>query len=920
MTSENDAVFAKAVEGLKEQIRKSSDFRLEAFKRFRKINEHRLLIAHNAGGGGREIAHRRSDIVDVIFRELFECVMASLGRREEARNVVVVAFGGYGRREMNPFSDVDIMFLLEKESLPDWLREGIRLITTGLWDIGFKVGHSVRSIAQAIQQANSDLMTKTSMLECRYLTGDRHLFNAFRKRFDQNCLRGREQEYIDWRLKNQSEMHARYGPTVFMQEPNIKCGCGGLRDYQNLLWIAYAKERAQSLSKLVELSVLGENECRKLERAYDFLLRVRTQVHYSNGRPIDDLTLRLQGIVATAFNYPQKTMIRRCEAFMRDYYSHTRDMHLITESAIARLNLTPVRRRYSFFAFFKKTSTGEKFDGFVAKDGKLYPESTSVFDDDPPRMMRAFLHAQQRQIEFSAELRDLISRRLQLVNRTFQYARVNREVFLAILSKKGDVGRILREMHNAGFLGRYIPEFAPLTCLVQHEFFHRYTADEHTLVCIEKLDSVLFSEEARFGGYRAIFQRLDDVAMLYLALLLHDVGKAANRRHHEEVSAEMARKVARRLQLSPERRRLLITLVDLHFALSKTAQSRNLDDPITTSEFASLVRTRQTLDALMLLTLADGMGTTDQNWSDWKESLVWQLYHQTAEFLDAGPSAFERRRPDLLELANAVSAKLPEDYSEEIDAHFHQMPNRYFLSFDASAIAEHLRLFREFFYSLSRSGVAVSAPVVKWINRPEKGHTEVWICGWDRQGLLERIAGAFAATNLNILSADVFTRSDDLVLDIFRVCDFRRRCVDSPRERAHFESLLAKALEGETFDFRPLFKPKARMISYRLSQDFDLPTKVSIDNSHHPVFTLVEIQTPDRPGLLYDLLRAFNEAGVWIELSRITTELDVAIDAFYVTHRDGSKITDPLEISDLQKRLHQSAVDTHSAVGPMRRE
>lgn len=908
MAAEKDPVFAKTVERLREQIRKSEGFPVEAFKRFRKINEHRLLIAHNAGGGGRQIARRRSDIVDVIFREVFDCVTSSMGKKEEGRGVVVGAFGGYGRREMNPFSDVDIMFLTQTDRLPEWLGDAIRAVTTGLWDIGFKVGHSVRSISQAVRQANSDLMTKTSMLECRHLAGDRQLFNTFRERFDQLCLKGREQEYVTWRLKNQAEMHARFGPTVFMQEPNIKSGRGGLRDYQNLLWIAYAKERAQSLSRLVELSALRENERRKLERAYDFLLRVRTQVHYSNGRPTDSLTLRLQGVAATAFGYPQKNMVRRCEAFMRDYYSHTREMHLITESAIARLDLTPVKRRRSLFALFKKPSAGDRFDGFVAKDGMLYPESTTTFNDDPPRMMRAFLHAQQRQLEISAELRDLIGRRLRLVDRTFQYARVNREVFIAILSKKGDVGRILREMHNAGFLGRFIPEFAPLTCLVQHEFFHRYTADEHTLVCIEKLDSVLFSEEARFGGYRAIFQRLDDVAMLYLALLLHDTGKAANRRHHEEASAEMARKVARRLQLSTERRKLLITLVDIHYALSKNAQSRNLDDPVTTSEFASIVRNRQMLDALMLLTLADGMGTSDQNWSDWKESLVWQLYRQTADFLDCGPVSLERRRADLAELARDVSEKLPAEFAEEIEAHFQQMPNRYFISFDASVIAEHLRLFHNFFLSLSGEADVTTGPVVRWIDRPEQGHTEVWVCGWDRHGFLERIAGAFVAARLNILSADVFTRTDDLVLDIFRVCDLQHRAVESQRDRSRFESLLVRSLEHDDFDFRPLFSPEKGMISYRLSQDFDLPTKVSIDNSHHPVFTLVEIQTPDRPGLLYDLLRAFNKAGIWIELSRITTEMDVALDAFYVTRRDGSQITDPAEITALQKRLQASAV------------
>lgn len=907
-TAIGNAVFENSIAQLTATIAESEGVPIDAFKRFLKINEHRLLLAHNAGAGGKDLARRRSDLVDVVFRELFEHLRRLVVKSYNNQSLVVIAFGGYGRREMNPFSDVDIMFLMEGNVLSAPFGELIRQTTTALWDIGFKVGHSVRSIAQSVEQANADLMTKTAMIECRYLSGDRELFTRFKEHFDIACLKGRDLEYLTWRLQNQAELHVRFGNTVFMQEPNVKSGRGGLRDCQNLLWMAYVKERTQSLDRLVELSILREGERRSIEAAYDFLLRVRTQMHYLNGRPIDSLTLHLQGRVATAFNYPQKNMLRRCEAFMRDYYSHSREIQVITETAIGRLNLTPVSRRRSILRFLRIPSAGVKFDGLVAKDGLLYPESRDIFTDDPPRMMRLFQQAQLRQLGLSSELQDLIRRRLRLVDRTFQYARVNREVFLAILSKKGEVGRILREMHNTGFLGKYIPEFGDLTCLVQHEFFHRYTADEHTLVCLEKLDSVLFSPEKKLAGYRSLFQRLEDGAVLYLALLLHDTGKVANRRHHEDASAELARKVARRIQLSPERRKMLLILVDSHYTLSKTSQSRNLDDPFTITEFAGIVRTRPTLDALMLLTLADGMGTSDQNWSDWKESLVWLLYRRTADYLETGPSAFDRKEKDRVELRNEVEAALSKDFSTEIDAHFEHMPERYFQAFDVSVICQHLKLFREFFELLQDSVDTILQPVVRWVDRPEQGHSEVWVCGWDREGLLERMAGAFVASKMNILSADVFTRADHVVIDIFRVCDLRHSPVTSQRDKSHFENLLVNSLKTEIFDFRPLFQREAGMKFYRLSQDFDLPTRIVIENRLHPLFTLVEIQTQDRPGLLYDLLRAFNEAGVSIELSRITTEMDVAIDAFYIKNKNGTKLIDEKAIEQLKTLLQRSAV------------
>ena len=904
MITPNEHTLEVAARALREKALKRVGESIEIFRGFRKVEEHRLRMWHHAGAGGREVARQRSDLVDILFKELFEGIVRSVVPKGLPEPLVVTALGGYGRRELAPFSDIDIMFTIPKAQPSKASEDVIRKTLTDLWDIGYKVGHSTRSIAQTIKQANGDMVTKTSLLESRYLSGDRDLFNEFKEQFETGCVRGREGEYISWRLANQAETREKYGRSVFMQEPNVKNGVGGLRDYHSLLWISYFKEHVNTTAKLVERRFLRDSERRALEKSYDFLLRVRTEMHYLTGRPLDALTLQLQGRVAAGFNFPQRHILLRVEAFMREYFSNARNIHLVTQSAIERVNAIP--EKPALFGILRPKA--EKFDGFIARNGKLYEESRETFAEDPYRLIRAFHHAQVRQLDLSPELRDTIRRRLRLVNRTFQYARIARETFLAILSRKGEVGRVLRDMHDLGFLGRYIPEFGALTCLVQHEFYHRYTADEHTLVCIEKLDGILFAEGEKFRGYRALFQKLEDPAMLYLSLLLHDTGKAANKRHHEDASAFLAQKVARRLQLSPERRRMLITLVNSHYELSFTAQKRNLDDSATISEFAGIIGNRANLDALMLLTLADGQGTSDQNWSDWKEGLVWILYRRMTDYFEGGRFSIAQIRQNLEDLREAVIRRLPKDFADEIEAHFEHMPERYFQMFDSEQIAGHVRLFRTFLEThLTREDPPAYAPAFRWIARPEQGHSEVWVCGWNRPRLLERIAGAFLSAQVNILSADVFTRGDNLALDIFRVCNAQLAPVTSARDITRVETRLCDSLAFEDYDFSPLLNKEALLRTYRISQEAEIPTKIVVDNTSHPSFTLVDVQTPDRLGLLYDLLRALGETDVNIELSRITTEMDVAMDTFYITDGDG-KITDESAIKRIQRLLQRASV------------
>ena len=586
------------------------------------------------------------------------CRCCQPGAQEPDTLPAMLAIGGYGRGVLNPHSDVDILFLHDcaQGKVPPHVNALIKQVLYVLWDIGFKVGHATRSIREACEHANRDNVSKTALLESRFLAGREGLVAEFRHRFEQACMRGQEAKYLAWRQEDQRARHLKYGPTVFLQEPNVKASPGGLRDYHNLLWSLLFLQHDGTSDPLKENAFIHSSERRTLAAANDFLLRVRTDLHYLTKRASDALTLNLQGQIADRFNYPQANTLRRSEAFMRDYYHHARSMALVTETLFERLvqngehpSSLPKPVKGLLRLIGRGEPEPEHFDGFYSQNGMIYPEVRDVFKQDPFRLLRVFEHMQDRNLRLSSELEQIIRRRRRLINRTFQYARAARETFISILSKPGKVGRILRAMHEVDLLGDYLPEFGGLTCLVQHEFFHRYSADEHTLVCIEKLDGLLQDPpDPRFADYREIFEKLPDPFVLYLALLLHDTGKATSARHHAEASALFAQKVAARLQLSADRRRSLILLVDHHLTLSSTAQRRNLDDPATVVEFTQIVKDLPTLDELMLLTLADGQGTSDEAWSDWKESLVWQLYRSAHKYLSEGEAGYlaNRRQRD----------------------------------------------------------------------------------------------------------------------------------------------------------------------------------------------------------------------------------------------------------------------------------
>jgi len=883
--------------------------KLARYKNFLKVEAHRLKLLHRAGAAGIQVCEGRAAILDALVRHLWDSAWQKIATdpQKQFPPIALVAIGGFGRAELNPHSDIDFMFLHDGQvsagkPLPV-LAQLIDGVLYPLWDIGLKIGYSVRNLDDCVSVANTDMQSKTSLIESRLIVGDEKLFAKFQKAVISKCVVGYEDKYIAMRLEDQASRRNKHGNSACMQEPNIKNGCGGLRDFQNLLWMAFFKYRTRSLAELQARDFVTPAERKQLEAAYDFLLRVRTELHYHTNRPQDVLGKNLQPAVALNLGYGDRSPSRRIEKFMRDLYVHMRNIYLITRTLEQRMALLSPQQT-SRLAKLRRLLPGatprampEPVDGFIFIGDEIRAASNRIFRDSPRRLMRVFLHAQQRHLRLHPDLAQLIRNQLSLVNREFLNDEHVRETFLTILERRGDVSPVLRAMHEVNFLGKYIPEFGRLTCLVQHEFYHQYAADEHTLVCIEQLDRIWEAKEPPFKHYTPLFQSLERPGLLYLALLLHDVGKAADHEKgkHAEAGATLAMRAARRLQLEASAADTLEFLVENHLLMATLSQRRDLDDPSVIQNFARQMGTPEKLNLLTLLTFADSQGTSDKLWSGFKDSLLWQLHSRAMTLLAGGTEfrrASEKAREELRDAVRELASRRISD--EELAAHFSLLPERYFEIYTPKQILDDVELSHRFMHRLVMENQRALAPVTAWIDERDRGYSLVKICTWDRAGLFGKITGSLSAAGLNIMGAQIFTRADGIVLDTFFVNDGRTGHLASREQREKFSSLIEAVLTGETVNLHKLIAQQtSARPAYSAYLGERISTQIRFDNTVSEDRTLIEIETEDRLGLLYAISQTFAEQKLDISTARIVTERGAAMDSFYVREINGGQIKLP---------------------------
>ncbi len=898
--------------------------RLAACKAYLQSQGATLRARHVAGASGLEIAHERAAVIDRMLVRLFQGASASfLSQHGKApAPVALVALGGYGRGELSPLSDVDIMFLFPAKTKPAVIKPYIEHLSNEilypLWDCGLKVGHSTRNVDEVFAEARRDIQTLTSLLESRLVAGSSSLYDTFAQAYRAFSTAEDPKGYIAARLGDQAARRAKYGDTVFLQEPDVKNGVGGLRDYQNALWMSRVKLGISAIDELASQNYLRAEELAEFTRAYDFLLRVRNELHFISSRPTDLLDLDLQPRVADALGYHDTDLLLRVERFMQDYYRAAQSVFRISKLVESRLALTigrdaqggKVSIRESLLA--SRFRRAKKLDGFVLRGRELAAETPDVFKQDPIRLIRVFRHRQQLDCTLDFHLAALIRESRPLLTPEYRDSHDASVSFRAILSEAGAVFPTLNLMHELGMLAQFIPEFDGLTCLVQHEFYHRYTADVHTLEAIRQLDLIFTEAEPITLKYREALHETDDPALLYLTLLLHDIGKADGIQGHAEKGVTLAGPILERLGVAPDSRELVEFVIKNHLAMARFWQKRDVDDPKTAAAFAELVGDPERLRNLYVHTFCDARGTAASLWNGYKDTLHTRLFRATLEHLNLGEAVlatYEKKKQ--MTQQELIARKIPGISSDEVVAHFGLLPERYFIQTEPDEIALHIQMVNRLFRSIATAdSVGTLKPIIDWHDDLNRSLTVVDVVTWDRAGLFYKLAGAFSVAGLSILGAKIISRSDHIAIDTFYVVEPGRGVVQSTSAQETFARTIESALVSNKDLYPDIIAQAKKHAATRYTAASNgealhtsFPPTVEVYHELAMQRTIVEIQARDQIGLLYRLAKIISDQGFDITFARIGTERGVAIDTFYIESSEPSQPIDTPRLQALRDTL-----------------
>jgi [protein-PII] uridylyltransferase len=855
--------------------------RLVALKKFLKIETQRLSLRHRFGVSGEQIVAARSLIVDLLIERIARTVIeeklgGASGSEQVAGQFAIVALGGYGRRELAPHSDIDIMFLHRNRRDADGAAKLSEAILYLLWDIGFNVGHSVRSLGDCVSMAREDIVSRNSMIDARPLWGDAGLFEQLVERLDEEIFEKQKETLLGELMAEREARYAKFGSAACLQEPNIKESAGGLRDLHELLWASRVAHGRAALEGLVKAEIVPERDAKAIGAAYDFLLRVRNDLHFMTSRRADLLSLDLQQQVARNLGYVDSERQQASEIFMRDYYLHARRLHRLCESHLRRAIAARQKKRW-----FTRARSTAAAGGFVMSDGTL--DTVNAEEElDGARMMMAFGYAQATGAGFSVNLQDAIQSSLPAVNRAFRSSPEAAQSFLKILRAKGRVAATLRLMHELDFLGKFMPEFGRVTCLVQHDLYHRYTVDEHTLRTIEALDELANSRGKQSERYRNLYGEISDPAVLHLGLLMHDIGKGLGGNHTEK-GIRIAERALARMGLEPEMTDQTLFLIRHHLTMSHIAQRRDLSDDKVINDFVVKVGTIDNLNMLTLLTYGDIHGVGPGVWNEWKDALLWEL-HTKARAILAPDKHSERGAAELRErVARMLASEIDID---ETRKHFELLPEDYARSVPPQTIIEHIRLA----HALNSRPVKTS-----WRIDTQTRCADLHLCAPNRRGLFASVAGTLTAQGVNILSVHLNTRADGIAIDSFKVRDTAGEPITDPARWEQIDNAIRRALGGELDVAAAVEKRLRSQSGSRFQRRRALApsvTKISWDNQSSDKSTILELRTGDRLGLAYKIANTLTSLDLDIVFAKVATEKHLALDVFYVTNAAGEKLAD----------------------------
>ncbi|ACI50097.1 UTP-GlnB uridylyltransferase, GlnD [Gluconacetobacter diazotrophicus PA1 5] len=901
---------------------------------------HRL---HGTSAAKQLALHTDGMIRTLVDFTLDHALAGSIG--PGARSLAVTATGGYGRGMLAPFSDIDLLFLTTDEPSADVSRV-VEYILYFLWDLGLKVGHATRSIAQCIAEAEADTTVRTTLLDARLLAGDASLFAMFEARYIVACVEAGAARFISDKHKERTARHNRFGDSPYLVEPNVKEGRGGLRDLQTLYWMCRYTFGTRHVSDLLapgfsRLGLLTEQEAKRARRSWDFLWSVRLHLHYISGRAEERLTFDVQPVVGARMGYTRHGRQVGVERFMRHYFLTVREVMRLThvlEPAVMRQALGPA-------ANAPQADSAMRDAGFTVLDGQILPERGTSFDAEPIQMMRLLEWARTRKLPIHPlAMHQLIrwERRAASLRGDPEAARIFLELLCGTPPER--IGRPphsaeaenaageevpsfhataqdrrqgnaywLHILNETGIMGRLMPDWSRIVGQMQFDTYHVFTVDEHTIEAIRIFGRIEHGAMAdEIPQAYDLARNLQSRRALYMAILLHDIAKGRGG-DHSELGSEIALDVCPEMGLTGEETETVSWLVLHHLLLSHTAFQRDIDDPKTILDLADTIQSPERLRLLLLLTIVDMRAVSPRVWNAWKATLLHELYMRVAEVLEGGLATTERD-VRVARAKDAAAEILEDDGFKRADIdHFLGLGyGSYWLSFDQDTHARHAELIRE--------AERHKAPLtVETQPLPARGVTEVTIYTADHPGLFSRMAGALAIAGASIVDARIHTLINGMALDTFWIQDAGGEAFEEPHQLARLSALVEQALSGRV-DIPKEIVSAGRMRYGRRMRAIHVPPRVVIDNRASNTYTVIEINGRDRPGLLHDVTQAISDHKLQIASAHITTYGVRAVDVFYVKDLFGLKITDERRLGEIREALlhglRQAEEAMTSEIGP----
>ncbi len=852
-----------------------------------------LFARHQTGATGHAIVGAYTALMDQLIRSLFDAASRAYAERfpRLGQRCAVVAQGGYGRGELNPCSDIDLLFLYQFKREPFIENVAERILYT-LWDTRLTVGNAMRNVRECVRLADKDFKVKTALLDARFLCGDDTLYQEFAGAMDGDVLKRGAERFFKEKLAENQERHQRYGDSVYILEPQLKEGEGGLRDLHTAMWMAKVKFKTNGIAELVQKGVITEREHEELEAARDFLFRVRNALHFLSGQHQDQLTFEYQERIAADLGFRDSATVKGVEHFMRTYYLNAATINRFGDEIIERC----LERRQPYFAIGRARTRAIR-PGVTISYSVLSAAGDELLHEDPSNLIRIFAESQRHGVTISNGTKRLIRANLHLMDDTRRRDPRMVAAFFEVLSGKHLVYETLLEMHRVGVLGAFLPEFGALLCMVLHDLYHIYTVDEHSLRGVHELELLRNGAHKRIAPMLTqVMREIDRVEILFLAMVLHDIGKGHGGGHSER-GAGMINNIAERLQLNTDDADQLRFLVAHHLTMSHLAQRRDVHDQRLIIDFAKRVETLDNLKKLYLLTFADMRAVGPKIWNNWHDMLLGELYLGTLDVFEREAFVEEDYVERVERIKQRVTAAAAGSGDGRMLATFlRDMPDRYFLGTAEESILRHLYL----------AGSLDGEPLIAEVKHfPEREFSEFTVITRDRPGLFSMITGVLLAHGMNILGASINTSGAGMALDVFRLSHAdQAESAQRPERWERVQVSLGRVLTGEV-DVEQLVASSQRPSILTKKFMPRVSTEIEVDNDVAEHFSVLDVYTQDRVGVLFAITNTLFHLGLSIHIAKITTNVDQVLDVFYVTDAAGKKITEPQRLDHIRSELHQ---------------